>query len=336
MIKFAAFIAMTALALTIVGFCNGITLAESPSSSEVSTPHNPFGMGIIYGTIKNDAFLQEVGAAWYLNWTANPEFETTAEFWPMLRVRADGTYTPSGTELEKAVQNLPGATWIIGNEPDIEVQDNASPLAFAIAFHNARREILARDSTAKFAIGAVGIVSPLRLAYLDVTLTLYRQRYGHPMPIDVWTIHHYLLPERLNNWGIEIPTGLDSRYGDLLSYENHDHVRIFKQGIATFRWWMKSRGFQDKPLVVTEFGLLLPNFSPQVTADYLEKTVSYLITAKNGETGYPSDEYKLVQGFAWFALRDPLFETGTLIQLDQPKLTPAGQRWRELFNEHTP
>ncbi|KAB2905040.1 MAG: hypothetical protein F9K27_05980 [Anaerolineae bacterium] len=334
-IKFAGFAALTAFVLMVVGFCNGITLI-SFSSEAAFVPKNHrerFGLGVIYQTVEDDRLLKHLGASWYLNWAAEPEIHTEVRFWPMLRVRQDGTYHPTGQVLKRAVEKSPGAVWIIGNEPDIAEQDGAPPLALAIAFHDAREEILRWDSTAQFAIGAVGMVSPLRLSYLDITLGIYRQRYGRDMPIDVWTIHQYILPEQKNAWGIGIPTGLEADYGEMYVAKNHNAIRYFQQGIEAFRGWMAARGFRGKPLIVTEFGLLLPSFTAAETAAYLEKTVSYLLSAQDNNLGYPADKNYLVQGFAWFALRDPLFETGTLVQLSTSRLTLAGQRWRELYNE---
>lgn len=330
--KGVALSALTVWVLLLVGFCNGLLFTDIPSD-DFLVPENHqarFGLGVIYGTMKNQRLMQQVGADWYINWTAEPEFDSDAVFWPMLRVRPDGTYIPTGDSLRKAVKKSPDAVWIIGNEPDIAEQDNVSPLAFAIAFHDARQEILQWDDSARFAIGAVGRVSPLRLAYLDITLGIYRQRYGQDMPIDVWTIHHYLLPEQKNAWGVGIPKTLPAAYGDLLMWEHHNNTQFFMQGIETFRQWMKVRGFQNSPLMVTEFGLLLPGFPAVV---YLEKTVSYLLYAQDKTIGYPADDGHLVQGFGWFALRDPVFRTGTLVHLYTSTLTPAGERWRALYDK---
>ncbi|MEZ4609792.1 MAG: hypothetical protein R2838_06015 [Caldilineaceae bacterium] len=47
------------------------------------------------------------------------------------------------------------------------------------------------------AIGAVSQVTPLRLTYLNRIWESYRNKYGAPMPVDIWTMHAYVLAR---NW----------------------------------------------------------------------------------------------------------------------------------------
>lgn len=55
--------------------------------------------------------------------------------------------------------------------------------------------IKALDPTAQIAMAPVTEVTPLRLRYLNTVLTTYRARYGVSLPVDVWTVHVYMLPE---------------------------------------------------------------------------------------------------------------------------------------------
>lgn len=324
----------TLLVISVVGFCNGWTHWFTPNPATPTQPElGRLGLGVIHTTDQTGELRQQIDADWYLNWLAQPEPQTNNQFVPMVRVTAQGRYTPNGDALQAAVEAQPGALWIIGNEPDIETQDNASPEAFAQAYHNAREAILAWDSTAQFALGAVGHVTPLRLAYLDSMLLYYRHRYDRAMPIDAWTIHIYILPEERDNWGIGIAVGFSQKRGILYTPEQHIDVSEFERRLVAFRWWMAARGFREKPLYVTEYGLLLPQFDAQTAADYLKATTEILLNTRDDEIGYPADDNRLVQSFAWFALKDTLFHTGTLIDVETNEMTLAGQAWQALQEE---
>jgi hypothetical protein len=99
---------------------------------------------------------------------------------------------------------------------------------------------------------------------------------------------------------------------------------------------MLTWGYQDRPLALTEFGILLPaefGYTPAVTRRYLEETFAWLESARDVESGYPLDDYHLVQRWAWFSLSDPDFAVANLADLATGSLTPLGLAFRQYVEE---
>ncbi len=113
--------------------------------------------------------------------------------------------------MRAAVLANPGATWLIGNEPDSPVQDNLLPELYARAYHHLYTLIKSYDATAR--IGAGGIVqpTPLRFQYLDRVLAAYRAYYHQTLPADLWNIHSYILREITADDPLAISDGLLGR-----------------------------------------------------------------------------------------------------------------------------
>jgi hypothetical protein len=210
----------------------------------------------------------------------------------------------------------PGAFWLIGNEPDRRRwQDDLEPQVYARAYHELYYLIKGLDSTAQIAAGGIVQPTPLRLQYLDMVLENYRQLYGEPMPVDVWNIHNFILRERSCDyypedcWGAEVPPGIDAPQGMLYDVQDNDNLDIFKQHIESFRQWMANRGYQDRPLIITEFGVQMPSgwfepdFTPARVNTFMNATFDYLLTMTN-TAGYPADGYRLVQRWSWYSLTD--------------------------------
>ena len=167
----------------------------------------------------------------------------------------------------------------------------------------------------RVAVGGIVQPTPLRLQYLDLVLSNYRQRYdGVEMPVDIWTIHAFILNEQNcdppcpqeNCWGADIPPGISACTGETFTIQQNDDLTIFKGFIERFRQWMADNGYQDRPLLVTEFGVLMwPEYGfdpPRVNA-FMNGTFDYL-SAATGPFGYAADKRRLVQGWAWYSLTD--------------------------------
>ena len=85
----------------------------------------------------------------------------------------------------------------------------------------------------------------------------YLARYGEPMPVDVWNVHNFVLQEQHNNWGADVPPGSSAERGEYVgSTLLHLDLASFAQQVQAFRQWMKERGEQEKPLIVSDFGFL--------------------------------------------------------------------------------
>lgn len=95
---------------------------------------------------------------------------------------------------------------------------------------------------------------------------------------------------------------------------------------------MAVNGYRDKPLALTEFGILLginDGYSPEIVAQYLQDLVSWLDTATDDRLGYPRDGNRLVQRWAWFSLADEYFPESDLANLSTDTLTIVGQAYRQ-------
>jgi hypothetical protein len=280
------------------------------------------------GPALDGATAGRLGLGWYLDWAAYPDRFRSAEveYVPMIRVGEDG-FRPGEEALLAAVDALPGALWLVGNEPDVKWQDNVTAEAYARVYHQVYGLLKGRDPTCRVAIGGVSQPTPLRLRYLDRILAAYQARYGEAMPVDVWNVHNFILREERDSWGVDIPPGMAEGTGRLREIADHDDLAIFRQQIVDFRRWMAARGQQDKPLIVTEYGILMPSdygFPPQDVKRFMLDTFEFFRTAADPALGYGADGYRLVQRWCWYSLADTRYPTGNLVQLDGGELTPLG------------
>lgn len=272
---------------------------------------------------------------WYLNWSADlnhdsprtndlpdhlyleppTELGMGMSFAPMVRVKAGKIAVPLETVTRLATEN-PGHLWLIGNEPDVRWQDNTAPEPYAVAYHDLYTTIKAADPTAQVAIGGISQVTPLRLRYFERILAHYEAEYGTPMPVDVWNIHVFVLREEADNWGVDIPPGFDSvTDGVLWEVEDHDDLRLVENQIRLMRRWMAARGEREKPLVITEYGILMPEeygFPPENVAAFLRDSFDLFDQLRDPDLGYPTDDNRLVQRWVWFSSRYHLYPTGDL------------------------
>jgi len=268
----------------------------------------------------------------YVNWSVvpNPPNTGAVRFIQLLRTRGEAI-SPSLAEIREAATRNPGSLWLVGNEPDVVSQDNATAEQYARSYGIAYRAIKEADPSAQVAIAGVGQPTPLRMAYLDRVLAAYREQHGAEMPVDVWNVHAYILREERDSWGVGIPPGMEVDQGQLYEIEDHADMNIFRQQIADFRRWMAERGQRDKPLIVSEFGILMPEeygFPPEVVGRFLVDTFDYFLTARDERTGYPGDDNRLVQTFCWFSTAMPGWPTSDLFNPTTRAITPVGEIFR--------
>ena len=290
-------------------------------------------------------FLQDLGVGWTLNF--NPNFGLNppdgVEYSPMIRfkpeTRTSGyllNNTPPLTDapdgLGTVIANNPGRLWQIGNEVDrVFWQDDLMPDVYAEAYHDLYHFIKDRDPSAQIAISGLVQVTPGRIQYLDIVWDTYLEKYGTPMPVDVWNMHIYILPEIKENgeWvGAAVALGTDESIAiresgldpnkcpldNVYCYAEHDDMGIFADQVVAMRQWMKDHGQQNKPLILSEFSLLYPNdltdefgndFTPARIKQFMLNSFNYLETATSTSLGYPVDNYRLVQQWLWFAVSGP-------------------------------
>jgi len=269
----------------------------------------------------------ELEAQWYFDWgLKESRYSSDLEYWQTIRVNENG-FTPSQDKIEFILKTFPGYTWIIGNEPDNQYQDNTSPEKYAEIYHELYYLIKKHDKTAKVAIAGVSQPTPSRIAYLEEVLDTYQTRYGETLPVDWWNIHAYVLREEINSWGAGLPVGIDSTEGNLYEIDAHGDIEIFKENLISFRRWLKENGYQNTPLVISEYGILLPEefgFDQEFISNYLLEVNDWMLHYSNPEIGYPEDEYRIVQKFAWFSLSDPNYPNSNLANLETNTLTKIG------------
>jgi hypothetical protein len=269
----------------------------------------------------------------YYDWfaAADPPLNSRLEYWQMIRTTAKGS-SISFDEIAAIIKSRPGSVWIIGNEPDNIWQDNIEAEEYASLYHEIYHFIKGRDPSAAIAIAAVSQPTPLRLEYLERVLDAYRESYGTPMPVDIWTIHGYILREEVDSWGAGIPPGFDDVSGELYEIEDHADFEIFEENLLQFRAWMDQEGYGERPLAVTELGVLLPKdygFSDEVIGKFMIEAFDFLSNS-SGEYGWEQDDNRLFQWWFWYSLYDNyVFPTGDLFDSEQQVLTPLGKIMRD-------
>jgi hypothetical protein len=190
-------------------------------------------------------------------------------------------------------------------------QDCVTPARYAELYYELYHIIKNADASAKVAIGGVVQGTPLRLQYLDEILDAYYSEYGEMIPVDVWNVHGFILREKVGEWGCQIPCGLSAQQGMLYEIDDHDDMTIFRQQIRRFRQWMKDRGERNKPLIVSEYGILMPadyGFDEPRVESFMLATFDYFLSATSSSLGYPDDDNRLVQAWCWYSLDDYSFE----------------------------
>ena len=358
-------LAFTTLAIILATMLlvGSLTLAQPPTQPPpfISTDSGDFffppypaesdrvGLGL---TSPHDAGPLKPG--WYLNWGAspNPVHPAGAEYARTIHFAVDaGGVNPcknpathldqirpsmTGTTLIQAVSRHPGALWLVGNEPDSIY--NGSPIQaelYAELYHHFYQQIKAIDPGAKVAIGAVVQPSALRMQYLERVLTHYQTRYATPLPTDLWNIHFYILNEGTSerpcgDWGSANPpfiteTGLQIAPQASVMLD----VAQMEASLRTFRTWMQTTGYGDKPLIITEMGSLFPpdyaGFEDPVIVRYLGDVFNMFRTATDPTVGLASDRGRLVQMWAWFSTHHADFGGDLFISRDDPTLSAVGK-----------
>jgi hypothetical protein len=252
-------------------------------------------------------------------------------YWQVVRLGPAGPIE-SWENLAIVAEDWPGSFWMIANEPDVEWQDNQTPERYAEHYHDLYQFIKEIDPSARIVAGNISQSTPLRLAYLDHVLIAYQLRYGQPMPVDIWGVHGYILREEANSWGVGIPPGLGADLARAYEIPDHGSLAIFGQNLLEFRIWMANRGYRDRPLALTEYGILFPpdyGYPPEVVAAFLTGSFDFLLNTAH-ESGFAPDGHRLVQWWFWYSLTDDeQFPSGDLYNRATGALTLLGQTFAD-------
>jgi hypothetical protein len=353
----------------VVGWSASVRTASAPTYTSYDSgrfffppyPSDSDRMGIAGSVGMYNPALQ---AGWYTDWGANsnPPHPTGMEYARTVYFHIHDTGTICGSRPAPAWQrsqvtesitgtvlmdNLcanPGALWLIGNEPDSIY--NGSPIMpelYAELYHEFYTFIKAHDPSARVAIGAIVQPSPLRLEYLGKVLDHYQSLYGEKLPTELWNIHLYSFREVACDYGAGTPPGASSN-GWPYEWWLWSDADLAAQHLRDMRQWMADRGERDKPLIVTEFGQLMPDNgsycygSPEVCITQetsritLQNDITHFLTVTDTQIGYPADGNQLIQLWAWYSLYDSYYG-GDLVNLDGT-LTPAGQAFAQIASQH--
>lgn len=277
---------------------------------------------------------------WYVDFTvnANPPTPYGMEYMPTVRVKQlkltgggssteccvtcsyktphEYSVTPSIAQIQSVAASHPGMTWLIGNEMErtdwgsdaaCDHQDEMLPELYAQAYHDLYAVIKTADPSAQIAIGGMVEFTDLRRQYLERVWNEYLTRYGENMPVDVWNIHLYILQEVRGSWGADIPAGFSENSGTLYTVsDNKDFTKVWSQ-IVALRTWMKAHGQQNKPLIITEYGINMPTYYPGFSAAEVRDAMMYpsfdnFLNTTDSNLGYPADDYRLVQRWNWWSM----------------------------------
>lgn len=317
---------------------------QAQSCEPYPSPHHRVGYNFTRdGNVKiEDYNVSQLGAGWYHDYTFHQAPSRPGGIRYHQMIRGAGRTTPAQiqqllTTLGPVVDANPGALWILGNEPDRYGQDELTPAQYAHFYHGVYTFLKQRDPTSHVAIAGIVQPTPIRLRYLDMVLAAYQQSYGTTMPVDYWDVHNFILPENCD-WGAGTPPGLEAYTSEGIAcpttLDDHGNLTIFKQQLRNFRQWMKSRGYQDHPLIVSEYGILLSKYHGYDYArvrDFMLGTFDFMLNTTDAATGDPADGNRLVQEFAWFSLNYYEFNlqtyvglNGNLFDHDSRQLMPLG------------
>jgi hypothetical protein len=333
---------------------------------------------------------------WYVDWGAgsSPLSVYGMEYMPMVRVKqlklngSTPTSTPCAgcpyatpytftmslttTQIQTIAASQPGATWVIGNEIERRDwgtcggcgQDEILPELYAVAYHDAYAMIKGADPTAQVAIGGMIQATTLRLAYLQRVWNAYQSTYSQTMPVDVWNIHAFVLNEQSGSWGAGIPAGMSETSGMVITPEQNKDFTIAQGHIVALRTWMQQHGQRDKPLIITEYGVNIPEswyywqdlwtkiypFTAEKVRDsFMYPSFNYFLNTTDANIGFPADGNRLVQRWNWYSFDDDTIDAGTGQQAFNGNLfwsglnvghpsgiAPLGTYWRQYVQSLPP
>lgn len=287
--------------------------------------------------------VAQLHAGWYSNWGANltPEHPDQLVYVQLIRFHAGSdphdpsqvTVKPDKATIAKIAAAHPGSLWLMSNEPDSLYQgDPILPAVYAIVYHDYHTYIKGLDPAALFANGGIVQPTPCRLQYLDIVWDTYLETYNETLPVDVWNIHAFILREVYGSWGASTPPGVDPNCGIEYTVDEADDISLLFNNIAAMRTWMAEKGQRDRPLIITEYGVLwpqwfAPQFTPERVSHFMTQTFDLFLHSTDLDIGYPADDYRLVQAWAWYSLSDDQLYNGYLFHSDSKTLSPMGEAY---------
>jgi hypothetical protein len=288
-----------------------------------------------------------LNAGWYSDWAAkaNPPHPDNLTYVQLVRFKAGSdphdptqvTVSPNQNTIANIAAANPGSLWMLANEPDSLYQGTPIyPDVYAHVYHDVYHYIKGLDPTALIANGGIVQPTPCRMMYLDIVWNTYQQAYSETMPVDVWNIHAFILREVYGSWGASTPPGVPRDCAMDYKIRDADDTSLFRDNLITFRQWMKDKGEQNKPLIISEYGILWPDWLADEDGEkYTQARVSHFMTQTFDlflnetftDVGYPEDNYRLVQTWAWYSLSEDQNYNGYLFNSGNKQITLMGQTY---------
>jgi len=296
-----------------------------------------------------------LNAGWYWDWTAKGasqapplEYMQVIHLKPVKEnsVQIGYTASPTGTTLRNLLIANPGATWMIGNEPDCTAMDNMVSEWYARAYHDMYTFIKSVDPTAQVAAGNIVQPTAMRFMYLDRILQTYQAEYGEPLPADLWVTHAYILCEKCYPfkapgepfaWGAcwvpDWPSyNAALPYATFYSVYDHWNIEVFKERLIDLRQWMYDNGYRNQPLLIAEYGILFYDglvYSGEeyqtLSQDFMYAGFDWMRSARDPQIGFALDDDRLIQRWAWYSLdHDGWYYGGNLFDPQSRQPTAFG------------
>ncbi len=249
-------------------------------------------MVIAYG-LGGSNELNELGTVWYLDYDYRGATLDQQQRFFMVKANWElGGVAP-------VARSYPGEWWQFGNEPNDLHQDNVSPAEYARRYHDFSSTLRSADPSARMVPAGLADAD---WRWAESFRQAYVRAYGTWPPVDGWNIHNYLL---------------DTCAGAT-------DAGMFQRRIEEFRDWMGRSGEGDKPLFLTEYGVLYGSGCCDCPAIPNDQAIEFMRT-----TFRWLSEARLVQGWAWFAVQSGGRYNGDLVSPDG-KLTDFGRAYRDL------
>jgi hypothetical protein len=253
----------------------------------------PFGVGVGDAPV-TAAQLDALGPVWYMDW----DWKTPAlAGHERLYVIGCAEVKADRGKIATAMQASGATWWSLGNEPNDPNQDNVTPEQYAELYHIYEGWA---EKAPRCGILPAGIANA-DWQWAEAFREAYRARYGRYPRSDGWNIHNYILEP-----------GMDP-------YD----VAEFGRRILAFRRWMESIGDGDKPLFLTEFGVLYGNGCcdrpvdpPEELETFMRDAVQWLLDSD------------AVSSWAWFATYTELYNGSLMTPAGE--LNSLGRAYREL------
>jgi hypothetical protein len=306
-----------------IGSAPGVAAQPVAASLSDSTPPEPYSQRwrIGFGVDRSRGAITKYDtgplcAGWYHDWGIQrfPPHPDGMEYVQTVRVSKNhfdlnNQAAYDWVFLNQCIDANPGSLWLIGNEPDGNPLqpscDGLTPDTYARTYKVFYDYIRGRDPTALIGNGGIIQGSPLRLdGWLTRVWNAYKSRYGVDMPVDVWNMHNQIVWEETTG-GAYIPPGCSDLANLGWKFRDVDNPTHFRDAVENMRTWMNAHGQRNKPLIISEYGLMQPEvdgYTADRVNEYMTNTFTYLMYAKSSTTGMPGDGNRLVQRWNWFAL----------------------------------